>query len=64
MNFKNILGVTFGLMTMVCQIGFAQSSWQSKFVHESNGKLIYFPHFQNRQPPIHDLHPFLWNNLI
>ena len=25
------------------QIGFSQSVWQSKFVHESNGKLTYFP---------------------
>jgi len=43
MNFINFLKITIGFVFIGCQIGFSQSSWQSKFVQESNGKLTYSP---------------------
>lgn len=43
MNLRNILNVSISLMIV---LGFSSSSnptWQSKFIHETNGKLTYMP---------------------
>ncbi len=41
MKIQNMLSSC--LMLIACHVGFAQSTWQSKFVKELNGKLTYFP---------------------
>ena len=42
-HIKSTLPTLFCFALLSGQIGFSQSVWQSKFVHESNGKLTYFP---------------------
>ena len=46
---SRVIGLIFKLLSIFCliftasSIGFAQPTWQSKFVQESNGKLTYSP---------------------